>query len=121
MVIALAFRHVVADDLVPARAVAVRVAHVEPFDALFFGGGGGEEEGAGEGEDAGCEGRGEVVVCEVEDAGGGAGGGEAGGGCVEVGGGGGVEEGGHVDCGEWGFGGWGGHGGGKGKGVLIEE
>ncbi len=39
-----------------------------------------QEECAGEGEDAVGEGAGQVVVCEVEEAGEGAGGGEVGGG-----------------------------------------
>ncbi len=39
-----------------------------------------QEERAGEGEDAVGEGAGEVVVCEVEETGGGASGGEVGGG-----------------------------------------
>ena len=76
-----------------------------------------EEEGAGEGEDAGGEGAAEVVVREVEEAWVGAGGGEGGGGGVEAGWGGGVEEGGYVDCGEWGCGWGGGHGGGRWSGV----
>lgn len=76
MPIAPALRDVLADNLIPARAIPVADTGVAAQEVLFFGGGRVGEETSREGEDVGGESGGDVVVGEVEEAVGGAGGGE---------------------------------------------
>lgn len=101
--VSLSFRDVVADELVAPSAIAVFDANIFSSDLVFLGGGGGQEEFSSEREDAVCECEGKVVVCQIEEARIDAGGGESVGSFGErLRGGIRGEEGGDVDCGEWG-------------------